>query len=286
MPELPEVEVTRRGVAPYLEGRVVQQVVLRRAGLRWPFPADLARLLAGRTIRSTGRRGKYLLIGFDHGTLIVHLGMSGHLRILPFDTPAQKHDHFDLVIDAVPEHGGRADGGIWQAMRLTDARRFGAVLWHAAADGAPDNHALLRGLGVEPLQAGFSAQLLHRQSRTRAAPIKQVLLAGDIVVGVGNIYASESLFRAGINPKTPAKKIGLARYEKLAQAIREILAAAIEQGGSTLRDFVGADGQSGYFQQSYFVYDRAGLPCRVCGAPVRQITQGQRSTFYCVRCQT
>jgi formamidopyrimidine-DNA glycosylase len=273
MPELPEVEVTRRGVAPHVEGQVVTDVVLRHAGLRWPFPNDLAGTLRHQHVRRTARRGKYLLLEFDHGTLIVHLGMSGHLRILPNPTPPEKHDHFDLVVGQ-------------QLMRLTDPRRFGAVLWHAVEAGEVREHMLLRGLGVEPLEQGFSAQLLYRQTRNRAAPIKQVLLAGDIVVGVGNIYASESLFRAGINPKTSARRISLARYEKLALAIREILAAAILQGGSTLRDFVGANGQAGYFQQSYFVYDRSGEPCRRCGAPVRQIKQGQRSTFYCVNCQT
>ncbi len=273
MPELPEVEVTRRGVAPHLEGKVVTAVTLRRSGLRWPFPEDLGQRLSGRTIRGTGRRGKYLLIEFDHGALIIHLGMSGHLRILPSATPAQLHDHFDLAV------GGHL-------LRLNDPRRFGAVLWHAREDGAIDNHILLRGLGVEPLEPAFTAQMLYRHTRSRTAAIKQVLLAGDIVVGVGNIYASESLYQAGINPKTPAHRIGLLRYEKLAQAIREILAAAIEQGGSTLRDFLSVNGQSGYFQQNYFVYDRTGQPCRVCGAAVRQIKQGQRSTFYCVNCQT
>lgn len=272
MPELPEVEVTRRGVAPHLEGQIVTDVIMRHSGLRWPFPADLAKRLSGRRILATGRRGKYLLIGFEHGTLIVHLGMSGHLRILPKGIPPQKHDHFDLVLGS-------------QVMRMTDPRRFGAVLWHGVDEGEVDEHLLLRGLGVEPLGDTFSASVLYRMTRTRSAPIKQVLLAGDIVVGVGNIYASESLFKAGINPKTPAYRIGLARYEKLAQAIRETLAAAIEQGGSTLRDFMAADGQPGYFQQSYFVYDRAGQPCRVCGGAIRQLKQGQRSTFYCVNCQ-
>ena len=276
MPELPEVEVTRRGVAPYLEGHTVRAVVLRRSGLRWPFPPDLARQLAGRTIAHTGRRGKYLLIGFEHGTLIIHLGMSGHLRVLAPGIEAQKHDHFDLEVDGMQGH---------RVLRLTDPRRFGAVVWHAAADGALDSHVMLRSLGVEPLEAQFDGPLLYRGTRTRSASIKQVLMAGDLVVGVGNIYCSESLFQAGINPKTPARRIGLARYEKLAAAIRAILAAAIAQGGSTLRDFIGADGAAGHFQQSYFVYDRAGVPCRVCGAPVRQIKQGQRSTFYCVNCQ-
>ncbi|HJW53846.1 MAG TPA: bifunctional DNA-formamidopyrimidine glycosylase/DNA-(apurinic or apyrimidinic site) lyase [Burkholderiaceae bacterium] len=272
MPELPEVEVTRRGIAPYLEDRAVTAVVMRRDGLRWPFPADLRQHLLGRTLRTVGRRGKYLLLRFDHGVLIMHLGMSGHLRILPAATAPQKHDHFDLVMGE-------------QLLRLHDPRRFGAVLWHGDKEGALENHALLRKLGVEPLETTFSAELLYRQTRNRNAAIKQVLLAGDIVVGVGNIYASESLFRARINPKTPGWRISQGRYEILVQAIRETLAAAIDQGGSTLRDFIAADGTSGYFQQHYFVYDRVGQPCRLCGTAVRQIRQGQRSTFYCVNCQ-
>ncbi|MGN6388441.1 MAG: bifunctional DNA-formamidopyrimidine glycosylase/DNA-(apurinic or apyrimidinic site) lyase [Burkholderiaceae bacterium] len=272
MPELPEVEVTRRGVAPHVEGRAVTGVVLRHERLRWPFPAELDTLLAGRTVRATGRRGKYLLLHFEHGTLIVHLGMSGHLRVLPAGTPAGKHDYVDLLFGP-------------QLLRLTDPRRFGAVLWHDAADGEVETHPLLRHLGVEPFGERFSAAHLHAQTRGRRAPIKQVLLAGDIVVGVGNIYASESLFRARIHPKTPAGRIGPARYERLASEIRATLGEAIERGGSTLRDFLGADGQSGYFQQTYYVYDRAGEPCRVCNGPVRQIRQGQRSTFFCPNCQ-
>ncbi|NHZ62264.1 bifunctional DNA-formamidopyrimidine glycosylase/DNA-(apurinic or apyrimidinic site) lyase [Massilia genomosp. 1] len=276
MPELPEVEVTRRGVAPHIDGRIVEHVLTRREGLRWPFPPGLSELLAGQRILHTGRRGKYLLIAFDHGTLIIHLGMSGHLRVLPLDTAVKKHDHFDLVV--------ASEGGA-QVLRMNDPRRFGAVLWHPAGDGEPDQHLLLRGLGVEPLGDGFSGELLYRETRKRSAPIKQVLLAGDIVVGVGNIYACESLFRAGINPKTPAARIGRERYNRLAEAIRLILSEAIVQGGSTLRDFIAVNGQSGYFQQTYFVYDRAGVPCRNCGAEIRQIKQGQRSTFYCVNCQ-
>lgn len=273
MPELPEVEVTRRGVAPHIEGRIVTGVVLRHSGLRWPFPVDLPERLCGHTIQSTGRRGKYLLIRFDHGALIIHLGMSGHLRILPVATLPAKHDHFDLIVGDL-------------VMRLTDPRRFGAVLWHAyQEDGAIESHALLNRLGVEPLEEAFSAHLLYASTRTRTMAIKQVLLAGDIVVGVGNIYASESLFKAGINPNTAAHRISLRRYEKLAQAIRETLNEAIKQGGSTLRDFIGADGQSGYFQQCYFVYNRTGQPCRICDTQIRQIKQGQRSTFYCVNCQ-
>jgi formamidopyrimidine-DNA glycosylase len=272
MPELPEVEVTRRGVTPFIEGRHITKVVLRHSGLRWPFPAENLQALVGQVIRKTGRRGKYLLLYFDQGILIIHLGMSGHLRILPADTPPGKHDHVDLVTG--PE-----------MLRMTDPRRFGAVLWHGSEEGEVNEHWLLKALGVEPLEADFSARLLYQGTRNRKAAIKQVLLAGDIVVGVGNIYASESLFKAGINPHTPACRIGLARYEKLVQAIRETLFAAIEQGGSTLRDFRGVDGQSGYFQQTYFVYDRADQPCRLCGNAVRQVRQGQRSTFYCINCQ-
>jgi len=279
MPELPEVEVTRRGVAPHLEGRVVDSVLMRRSGLRWPFPPGLQALLAGRRILATGRRGKYLLIHFEHGSLIIHLGMSGHLRVLPPGVEPRKHDHFDLVVRDAGEPSRQ------QVLRLHDPRRFGAVLWHGHEDGELDNHLLLRGLGVEPLEDGFSGALLHRASRKRSAPVKQFLLAGDVVVGVGNIYACESLFRAGINPKTSAARISRDRYDKLAKAIRAILAAAIVQGGSTLRDFIAVNGQSGYFQQTYFVYDRAGVPCRNCGAAIRQIKQGQRSTFYCVNCQ-
>ena len=282
MPELPEVEVTRLGLAPHLEGRHVVSVLLRRDGLRWPFPPGLAATLAGQRIGLTGRRGKYLLIHFTHGTLIIHLGMSGHLRVLPLGTEPKKHDHVDFVVETgeagEPDHGR-------QVLRLHDPRRFGAVLWHANDDGELGQHVLLRGLGVEPLEAGFSGELMFRASRRRSAPIKQFLLAGNVVVGVGNIYACESLFRAGINPKTSAGRIARARYDRLAIAIRDILAEAIVQGGSTLRDFIAVNGQSGYFQQTYFVYDREGVPCRNCGAPVRRIVQGQRSTFYCVNCQ-
>ena len=276
MPELPEVDVTRLGVAPHLEGRIVEHVICRREGLRWPFPPGLSALLEGRRILHIGRRGKYLLINFEHGTLIIHLGMSGHLRVLPPGIEPRTHDHFDLVVNG-PE--GR------QVLRLNDPRRFGAVLWHANEDGPLAEYVLLRGLGVEPLDEGFDGALLFRETRRRSAPIKQVLLAGDIVVGVGNIYACESLFRAGINPKTAASRISRARYDRLAEAIRVILAEAIVQGGSTLRDFIAVNGQSGYFQQTYFVYDRAGVPCRQCAVPVRQIKQGQRSTFYCAQCQ-
>jgi formamidopyrimidine-DNA glycosylase len=272
MPELPEVEVTRLGLAPHIEGFRVTDLILRREGLRWPFPLQLKEKIVGQRMLKTGRRGKYLLLHFASGTVLIHLGMSGNLRVMPTGTPAQKHDHVDIVFGH-------------QLIRLTDPRRFGALLWHDAADGEIDEHLLLRNLGVEPLQDGFDAQLLFKLTRQRSAAIKQVLLAGDVVVGVGNIYASESLFQAGINPKTAANRISLKRYQALVVAIRQILAAAIVQGGSTLKDFVGADGKTGYFQQSYFVYDRAGKHCRVCQGIIRHIKQGQRSSFYCVNCQ-
>lgn len=272
MPELPEVEVTRIGVAPHLQDQRVSDVIMRRSGLRWPFPKDLPTLLKGQKILSIGRRGKYLLLNFAHGSVLIHLGMSGHLRILPVQTSAGKHDHIDIVVGT-------------QLLRMNDPRRFGAVLWHPFSDGAVENHILLSRLGVEPLEDKFDAKMLYQQSRQRHSAIKQVLLAGDIVVGVGNIYASESLFKARINPKIAADRISLARYTLLVEAIRETLMAAIVQGGSSLRDFVAVNGQSGYFQQSYFVYDRTGMPCKICAAPIRQIKQGQRSTFYCVNCQ-
>jgi formamidopyrimidine-DNA glycosylase len=221
---------------------------------------------------STGRRGKYLLLHFEHGSLIIHLGMSGHLRMLDSDLPPGKHDHVDLVL-------GRS------RMRFTDPRRFGALLWHPKEEGDCESHLLLRALGVEPLGCPDLAARLFHATRTRSAPVKQVLLAGDIVVGVGNIYACESLFHAGIHPATAAKRIALARYTRLAAQIQHVLTAAIEQGGSSLRDFIGVDGRSGYFQQTYFVYDRQGEPCRQCGKAVKRLVQGQRSTFYCGQCQ-
>ena len=265
MPELPEVEVTRRGLAPLLEGQKITSATVRERRLRWPIEAALEARLAGLTIRSVGRRGKYLLIDCGGpkaaGWLIVHLGMSGSLRFVDPGTAPRKHEHFDLAA------GGRV-------MRYTDPRRSGPV----------DAHPLLSSLGVEPLTPALSPALLHRATRGRKVSIKQALLAGDIVVGVGNIYASESLFRARINPKIAAGRVSLARFERLVPEIRAVLTAAIAKGGSTLRDFSSATGP-GYFQLEYFVYDRAGEPCRICTAPIRRIVQGQRSTFYCPVCQ-
>lgn len=273
MPELPEVEVTRLGIDPYLVAQRVTGLVLRRSGLRWPFPANLAQKIVGQRVQATGRRGKYLLILFEQGTLIIHLGMSGHIRLVAQNTPAQLHDHVDLVLGD-------------QLLRLTDPRRFGAVLWHENADGAIEQFPLFQRLGMEPLSGQFNGAVLYKATRHRKIAIKQMLLAGDVVVGVGNIYASESLFMSGINPHTPVNKITLARYNKLALAIQKVLAQAIAKGGSSLRDFVGVDGKAGYFQQDYFVYDRNQLPCKKCGTLIQQIKQGQRSTFYCLQCQS
>jgi formamidopyrimidine-DNA glycosylase len=275
MPELPEVEVTRRGIEPYVAGRLVERVDVRTPALRWPVPVDFAATLARQRIHKVERRGKYLLFEIDDGWFIVHLGMTGTLRVLRHIAKAPapaKHDHIDWIFDEF-------------ILRYRDPRRFGAVLWHARGAGDVLAHPLLASLGVEPFGPEFDGALLYRRTRGRKVSIKQVLLAGEIVVGVGNIYASESLFRAGIRPTTPAGRISLARYERLAEAVRDVLAAAIEKGGSTLRDFVGSDGNSGYFQLDYFVYDRMGLPCRVCATPIRQIVQGQRSTYFCPHCQ-
>lgn len=272
MPELPEVEVVRRGLQQSVLGRTVGRPVVRESRLRWPVPRELPQLLEGRTVRSVERRGKYLLLGFDHGVLIVHLGMSGSLRFLSLPPPASRHDHVDLPFG----HG---------TLRFHDPRRFGAMLWHEAGLGPVQAHRLLEGLGVEPLGEAFDGALLHRATRGRRVAIKQALLSGRIVVGVGNIYASESLFRAGIRPGTPAHRLGRERCERLAAAIRSTLVDAIRRGGSSLRDFVASDGASGHFQLDCFVYGRAGQPCRVCATPVRGVRQGQRSTFYCPRCQ-
>ncbi len=275
MPELPEVEVTRRALAPYVEQHTVESVVVREPRLRWPVPAQLPALVAGHTVERLRRRGKYLLWEFLHGTLISHLGMSGAWRVWPRRraVPAPgPHDHLDMMFKEC-------------CVRLTDPRRFGALLWYDAKQGDVGSHPLLAGLGIEPFDPRFTGEYLYRHTRTRAASIKQVLLAGDVVVGVGNIYASESLFRARINPKRAARRLGLVRCEALAVAVREVLTEAIAVGGSTLRDFVGADGADGYFMLDARVYDRAGESCRVCATPIVRILQGQRATYYCRSCQ-
>jgi len=270
MPELPEVETTLRGLAPHLVGQRVAGVVIRHPQLRWPVPKDLTRLLHGQAIRALRRRAKYLLVEFDHGTLILHLGMSGSLRILPVDNPPDKHDHFDLILDS------------GKLMRLRDPRRFGAVLWQG---GDAAQHPLLAALGPEPLEKEFSAAYLYQATRGRSAAIKLVIMDSHVVVGVGNIYANEALFRAGIRPQLAASKLSRPRCTKLVKAIRQTLRDAIKAGGSTLRDFVNSSGEPGYFQQQYLVYGRAGEPCRQCGTAISLIRQGQRASYYCPRCQ-
>jgi formamidopyrimidine-DNA glycosylase len=281
MPELPEVEVTRRGIAPQLEGRTITGAVVRNRNMRWPVPARLGNTLSDLSIRRVGRRGKYLLIecaaasadaAAPVGWLILHLGMSGSLRFVAPGTAPKKHEHFDLMTQQI-------------LLRLHDPRRFGAVLWHPHSAGPVESHPLLAHLGVEPLDGGFDADTLFRGSRGRSVSIKQMLLAGNVVVGVGNIYASEALFRARIHPATAAGRISRLRYARLAGHIKEVLTEAIRKGGSTLRDFTHSDGEPGYFQLDYFVYGREGEPCRICETPIRGLRQGQRSTFYCPACQ-
>lgn len=268
MPELPEVEVTRLGIAAEITGRSITRVVVREPRLRWPVTAAV-RALRDRVVVSVGRRGKYLLIDCGDGHLIVHLGMSGSLRIVASGAPAGRHDHLDIVLGE-------------RVLRLRDPRRFGAVLW---APGDPMRHPLLAGLGIEPLSAAFDGVCLHAITRKHRSAIKTVLMDAHRVVGVGNIYASESLFKARIHPGTRANRLSLERCTRLAHAIRDTLRDAIRAGGSSLRDFVGADGAQGYFQQDYGVYGREGEPCRACGASIRRIVQGQRATFYCPGCQ-
>ena len=268
MPELPEVEITRRGISPHLTGQTIVSVEVREPRLRWRVPAEV-QALPGSRIVSVKRRGKYILVDCGRGHLILHLGMSGSLRILKPGTPPQKHDHFDLTAGN-------------KLLRLRDPRRFGAVLWTGASVHA---HKLLAGLGPEPLSPAFNAAAFHALSRGHRVAIKLFLMDAKKVVGVGNIYANESLFRAGIHPRTQAGRLSRERYAKLVAEVKDTLKSAIRAGGSSLRDFVHSDGSSGYMQQNYFVYDRAGEPCRKCGTPIRRAVMGQRATFYCPRCQ-
>lgn len=268
MPELPEVEITMRGITG-LVGQTVQSVTIRHPQLRWPIPAELPTTLPQLTLRSLDRRAKYILANFDIGTLILHLGMSGRICLLPQFEAAQKHDHFDIQFN----HG--------QVLRLRDPRRFGAVLWAPQ----PAQHPLIKPLGPEPLDDAFNGDYLYNNIRTRSAAIKTTIMDSHLVVGVGNIYASESLFRAKIAPNTPANKLSKVRCAQLAQEIKATLGDAILAGGSSLRDFFGADGNPGYFQQTYFVYARSGQACKICQTHIKQIKQGQRSTFYCPVCQ-
>lgn len=269
MPELPEVETTRRGLAPHLIGRRIVALAVREPRLRWPIPAILGRRLPGQRIDTIERRAKYLLVHTDAGSALLHLGMSGSLRVLPPQIPIGAHDHYDW----------RLDSGL--VLRYTDPRRFGCLLWQAPGR----THELLADLGPEPLSTDFDGDYLKLRARGRRVAIKNLLMDQRIVVGVGNIYAAEALFAAAIHPARAADAVSRARYGRLADEVKRILAHAIERGGTTLRDFLSPDGAPGYFEQELFVYGRAGQPCRVCATPIRASVIGQRSSFHCPVCQ-
>lgn len=269
MPELPEVETTRRGIDPAVNGAQAQRLTVREPRLRWPVPAEL-KAIEGQTMGPVGRRGKYLLLPSPAGHALVHLGMSGSLRLTPPTEAWRKHDHVGLLLSSGYE------------LRLHDPRRFGCVLW---LQGDPAQHPLLSELGPEPLEADFHDDYLFERSRGRSAPVKAFIMDSHVVVGVGNIYANEALYAAGIHPLREAGRVGRERYQLLTVAIRRILGHAIERGGTTLRDFVNGHGDPGYFQQELNAYGRAGLPCRQCGRPLKEIRPGGRSTVYCTHCQ-
>lgn len=274
MPELPEVETTRRGLAPHLEGRRITSVTLRRPDLRWPIPREIVDLLPTSTITAVRRRAKYLLMDTEIGTAIWHLGMSGSMRVLPVDTPVRAHDHVDLGI----EGKGRSDARV---LRFNDPRRFGCLLWQAPGE----THELLRELGPEPLSDDFDGDYLFERSRGRNVAVKAFLMDQKIVVGVGNIYVAEALFAAGVSPTRAAGKVSRERYAAIAEAIRAILDYAIRRGGTTLRDFISPDGAPGYFEQELSVYGRGGLPCPRCGRALKQSMLAQRATTWCGHCQ-
>lgn len=270
MPELPEVETTLRGIAPHLEGRIIKQVVVRQPLLRWPVPGDLNETLSNLCIRSVSRRAKYLLVTTDAGTIILHLGMSGSLRILPEGKAAAKHDHIDFIF---------SNGTL---LRFNDPRRFGAVLWTTSPAEA---HSLLKSLGPEPLLPEFDGAYLYQLSRKRTKPVKSFIMDSSVVVGVGNIYANEALFMAALNPVRQSGRISLARYQHLADCIKQVLQNAIQQGGTTLRNFVNESGNPGYFKQQLRVYGRAGQPCNNCLQPLTEIRITNRTTVFCCHCQ-
>lgn len=271
MPELPEVETTLRGIEPYVSGRSVKQVVVRNFSLRWPVPRNINAVLTGQRVQKLWRRAKYLLWQCESGHMLLHLGMSGSLRVVPTGSPVGKHDHVDIEMD---------NG---QAIRLTDPRRFGTLLW---LEGNPEQHPLLAPLGPEPLTDAFDGERLYRMSRNRKTPVKTFIMDNKVVVGVGNIYANEALFESGIDPRRAAGRISRERYLRLAGIIKEVLARAITQGGTTLKDFIGGDGKPGYFAQQLKVYGRSELPCVQCAKPLQEIKMGQRTTVFCRHCQT
>ena len=270
MPELPEVETTLRGIEPHICGQTISEVVIRNKSLRWPVPLSIKKILPGLKLNQLQRRGKYLLLFTDKGTLILHLGMSGSLRINQLGVAAEKHDHVDIVF----ENG--------KVLRFRDPRRFGCVLWTSKP---VTEHKLISVMGPEPLTDAFNGDYLFEKSRSRKSNAKTFIMDSKVVTGVGNIYASEALFAAGILPSRQAGRVSKARYQKLADCIKEVLAQAILQGGTTLKDFTREDGQPGYFKQSLKVYDRAGQACLNCQQPIKQKTIGQRSTYYCSYCQ-
>ncbi len=270
MPELPEVETTRRGLLPHLVGRRIRGLVVRNPNLRWPVPADLSRRLCGEEVLDLRRRGKYLVFDCRRGHLLVHLGMSGRLTLVADGEPARAHDHVDV----------RFEGG--RSLRLTDPRRFGAMLW---IRGRAEDHVLLRGLGLEPLEDAFDGCALHAKARGRRVAVKQFLMDSRVVAGVGNIYANEALFEAGIHPLRSAGRLSRRRCDRLAASVRSTLQRALAAGGTTLRDFASAEGRPGHFGRQCAVYGRAGEPCRACSTPIRAVRQGQRATYYCPACQ-
>lgn len=270
MPELPEVEVCRLGISPHILQQEVTQVIVRNANLRWPIPDDVQTMVSHRVL-NVARRSKYLLIKFSHGTLVLHLGMSGTIRVINEHTPVAKHDHFDLVF----AHG--------KALRLNDPRRFGAVLWFK---DDIDEQGLLSKLGPEPLSDDFAKGYLFAKAKNRKVPIKTFLMSNPVVVGVGNIYANEALFKAGILPSALVNSISEARFDQLTEIIKQVLAAAIAQGGTTLKDFTQADGRPGYFAQELLVYGRAGKKCKTCQTILEEIKQSNRSSVFCPSCQT
>ena len=276
MPELPEVEVTRLGIAPHLEGHRVSAVKIIDGRLRWPVPSNLNALLSGQKVLGIERRGKYLLMELDTGYLLLHLGMTGTLRVLPNGDPLKPHDRVTFEFGKL-------------SLRLHDPRKFGAVLWHPKSKGPIENNVLLQKLGVEPFSPEFSGErgvyVLYECSRKRSVAVKQFLLSGQAVVGVGNIYCSESLFEAGIHPAKAAGKLTRPQCSRLAAAVRLILKKAIAAGGSSLKDFVNSEGDPGHFMVQTKVYDRKDQPCKVCKTPIKQIVQGQRSTYFCPQCQ-
>ena len=270
MPELPEVETTRRGIESSVVGHVIQKLIVREPRLRWRVPRNLADLADGQRVQQLRRRAKYLVFDLEHGSMILHLGMSGSLRVLPRETPVLTHDHVDLVMDT----------GL--VVRFNDPRRFGCLLW---TDQDPLTHRLLKSLAPEPLSDEFNGEYLAKAAKGRSVAIKQLIMNGQVVVGVGNIYASEALFRAGIRPKRSAGRLKRPEFDALVKSIKDVLQDAIRAGGTTLRDYINPEGMPGYFRQKLFVYERTKDPCRVCKTPIKHFVQGQRSTYFCPTCQ-